>query len=129
MAFQIARARMLYRAADVGIPALAPSGRIATLAASRLYAGILCEIEALNYDVFQRRAHVSTPGRLRALPRIATTFARMSVPVSGSQSFTRAATQMHALVSESPDARPIAEPLAPHSQPLAAPHPEVPSYG
>ena len=54
MAFQIRRARALYAAASPGIRALSPSGQITTLAASRLYAGILSEIESLEYDVFPK---------------------------------------------------------------------------
>jgi phytoene synthase len=79
MAFQIARARALYTEARRGIPALVPSGRLTTLAASRLYAGILTEIEALDYDVFRSRARVSSARKLRALPGIATAFLALSL--------------------------------------------------
>jgi phytoene synthase len=64
MAYQVGRARLLYASALRGVPALAPSGRATTLAASRLYAGILDEIEAMDYDVFRGRAMV--PGRRKA---------------------------------------------------------------
>lgn len=64
MAYQVGRARLLYASALRGVPALAPSGRATTLAASRLYAGILDEIEAMDYDVFRGRAVV--PGRRKA---------------------------------------------------------------
>lgn len=61
MAYQVGRARVLYASALRGVSALSPSGRATTLAAARLYAGILDEIEARNYDVFSARAVV--PGR------------------------------------------------------------------
>ncbi len=80
MAFQIARARALYRSAHQGIRALAPSGRFTTLAASTLYSGILTEIERLDYAVFNTRAHVSSPRKMRALPGITAAFVRLSLP-------------------------------------------------
>jgi phytoene synthase len=79
MTFQIRRARDLYASALRGVPALAPSGRFATLAAARLYAGILNEIELLDYDVFRARARVSSSKKLRSLPRVATSFTRLSL--------------------------------------------------
>ena len=77
MDFEIARARALYTDARRGMAALAPSGRLTTLAASRLYAGILTEIEAINYDVYRRRAHVSSTRKLGALPGVAATFVHL----------------------------------------------------
>jgi phytoene synthase len=82
MAFQIERARTLYVEARRGIAALLPSGRFTTLAAAHLYAGILTEIEAHDYDVFRTRARVSSAHKLRALPRIAALFVGMSVSPS-----------------------------------------------
>lgn len=79
IAFQVNRARALYDESMCGMRALIPSGRFTTLAASRLYAGILSEIEAMNYDVFQTRAHVSTSRKVRALPGVAATFVRLSL--------------------------------------------------
>lgn len=70
MAFQIDRARGLYSEAERGIPALDFPGRLASLAASRFYAGILREIENQNYDVFAKRAHVSTRRKLRSVPGV-----------------------------------------------------------
>jgi phytoene synthase len=70
MEFQVIRARALYASAARGIPALAPSGRAATLAASRLYAGILDEIEVLDYDVFQRRAYVPSGRKARIMANV-----------------------------------------------------------
>ena len=78
LAFEIARARTLYADARRGLPALSPSGRLTALAGSELYASILTRIEEMDYDVLDTRAHVSTRRKLRALPGIATTFARLS---------------------------------------------------
>jgi phytoene synthase len=80
IAFQIDRARALYADARRGVPALAPSGRLATLAASRLYAGILTEIEEMNYDVFRARAHVSSARKVRAVPAITASFVQVALP-------------------------------------------------
>jgi phytoene synthase len=71
MRFQVVRARALYASAARGIPSLAPSGRAATLAASRLYAGILDEIEMLDHDVFQRRAYVPSGRKARIMVNVA----------------------------------------------------------
>ncbi len=79
MQFQISRARELYDEARPGIPALPPASRLTTLAASHFYSGILCEIEALNYDVFSARAHVSSSKKVRSLPTIAASFVHMTV--------------------------------------------------
>jgi phytoene synthase len=79
MAFEIERARELYARAMLGVPSLCPSGRLTTLAASRLYAGILGEIERMDYDVFRDRARVPTRRKLGGLGRVVVTFARMSV--------------------------------------------------
>lgn len=79
MAFQVARARGIYRDALAGVPALIPSGRLATLAAARLYAGILDEIEAMDHDVFQGRAFVPTSRKARLLAGASASVARMSV--------------------------------------------------
>lgn len=66
MKFQIARARDFYRRSEAGIPALAPDGSQLTVWLMRMvYGGILEEIERQSYDVFSRRAAVSTPRKLR----------------------------------------------------------------
>jgi phytoene synthase len=70
MRFQIARNRQLYAEAMPGIRLLAPGGRLAIQAAAELYQGILGAIEANNYDVFTRRAHLSGRGKLGRLPGI-----------------------------------------------------------
>lgn len=68
MRFQIARNRRLYEEAWPGIGALNPDGRMAIAAAAGLYRAILDDIEAHDYDVFSRRAHVPTGRKLRLLP-------------------------------------------------------------
>ena len=66
MRFQIARARRLYTEAMPGIALLHPDGRFAVTAAAMLYKGILDDIETHDFNVFDRRAHV-TRGRKMAL--------------------------------------------------------------
>lgn len=68
MRFQIARNRTLYEEAWPGIGTLHPEGRMAIATAAGVYRAILDDIEAHDYDVFNRRAHVSTWGKLRLLP-------------------------------------------------------------
>lgn len=70
MRFQINRNRRLYAEAMPGIAKLHPSGRYAIAAAAELYRAILDDIEAHDGDVFSRRAHLSTWGKLRRLPGI-----------------------------------------------------------
>jgi 15-cis-phytoene synthase len=70
MRFQIARARRLYEEAQPGIALLNQDGRLAVTAAAELYRAILRDIETHDYDVFSRRAHVNTWGKVRRLPGI-----------------------------------------------------------
>jgi phytoene synthase len=70
MRFQIERVNHLYDEASAGIALLNKDGRFAIGAATKLYRAILNDIEAHNYDVFNRRAYVGTVGKLRRLPRI-----------------------------------------------------------
>jgi phytoene synthase len=67
MRFQIKRNRRLYVEAWPGIQMLNEDGRFAIAAAGDLYRRILDDIEAHDYDVFTRRARVSTPRKLLAL--------------------------------------------------------------
>jgi phytoene synthase len=68
MRFQIDRARRAYAESEQGIPFLiGAASRLTVRVMGRLYGGILDEIERLDYDVFQTRAHVSTPRKLRLL--------------------------------------------------------------
>lgn len=60
----IRRARELYAAADLGIPRLPPHARRAIRLSRILYSGILDRIEAQGYDVFSRRASVSTARKI-----------------------------------------------------------------
>jgi phytoene synthase len=68
MQFQIQRTHRLYDEAWPGIGLLAPEGRLAIAAAAEFYRGILADIEAHDYNVFTRRAHVTKWGKLRRLP-------------------------------------------------------------
>jgi phytoene synthase len=70
MQFQIGRARRLYHEAWPGIALLDRQGRFSVMAAAELYGGILSEIEALDYNVFSRRAHLSATDKLLRLPGI-----------------------------------------------------------
>jgi phytoene synthase len=74
MSFQIGRARALYAEAAPGISSLASAGRLATLTA-----GILTEIERLDYDVFRTRARVSTSRKLLAMPTVTAGFVSRSM--------------------------------------------------
>lgn len=70
MRFQIERVRRLYDEAMPGIALLDADGRFAIAAAATLYRAILNDIEAHDYDVFHRRAHVASWDKLRRLPGI-----------------------------------------------------------
>jgi 15-cis-phytoene synthase len=67
MRFQVERNRRLYAEAWPGIELLSSDGRFAIAAAGDLYRRILDDIEAHDYDVFTRRARVSTPRKLLGL--------------------------------------------------------------
>ena len=70
MRAQISRNRQLYHQALPGVALLHPEGRFSIQAAAELYQAILDDIEAHDFDVFQRRASVSPLGKLRRLPGI-----------------------------------------------------------
>lgn len=63
--FQIARVRDLQATAEAGIQYLDPISRPCIRAASELYCGIVDEIEANGYDIFNKRATTSQWRRLR----------------------------------------------------------------
>ncbi|MEY2814909.1 MAG: hypothetical protein RIS05_657 [Actinomycetota bacterium] len=63
--FQIERVRSLQRQADAGIELLHPTSRPCIRAASELYCGIVDEVEAIGYDIFNKRAKTSTARRIR----------------------------------------------------------------
>jgi phytoene synthase len=70
MRFQVERARGYYREATGGVPLLATlSGRLTVRVMGRLYGGILEEIEAIDYNVLERRAFVPTSRKLALLAR------------------------------------------------------------
>jgi phytoene synthase len=70
MAFQIVRARQLYAEAMPGLMLLERRGRVAVAAAAELYRAILDDIEAHDYDVFSRRAHISNRQKAVRIPGI-----------------------------------------------------------
>ena len=70
MRFQIARNRQLYAEAMPGIGMLARQGQFAIAASAELYQAILEDIEANDYDVFTKRAHISGSEKLKRLPSI-----------------------------------------------------------
>ncbi len=70
MKFQIERNHRLYEESWPGIALLDADGRFAIAAATELYRSILNDIEAYDYNVFDRRAHLSMVGKLSRLPRI-----------------------------------------------------------
>ena len=63
--FQIARVRQLQAEAAPGIDLLQATSRPCIRAASELYCGIVDEVEAIGYDIFNKRAKTSTARRLR----------------------------------------------------------------
>lgn len=77
--YQIARVRDLQDKAEAGIQYLDPISRPCIRAASELYCGIVDEIEANGYDIFNKRATTSTWRRARVagIAFIQTLFLRM----------------------------------------------------
>ncbi len=70
MRFQIERARALYAESWQGIRMLEREGQMAIAAASDFYSAILDDIEAHDYDVFTRRAHLGAWGKMRRVPAL-----------------------------------------------------------
>ena len=70
MKFQIDRTRQLYEASWEGVKMLEREGQFAIGAASVFYQGILDEIEKNDYDVFTRRASLSTWGKATRIPAL-----------------------------------------------------------
>lgn len=68
MRFQVERTRRIYAEAWPGIAMLQREGQMAIAAAATFYRAILDDIEAHDYDVFSRRAHVGKWGKLRRVP-------------------------------------------------------------
>jgi phytoene synthase len=69
LAFEIARARDLYRRAAPGIDLVHPTSRDCLRTALTLYSGILDEIERADYDVFGSRIAVPVRRRARVAAR------------------------------------------------------------
>ena len=67
MRFEIARAHQLYEEAWPGIGLLQADSRLAIAAAAAIYRSILHKIEAINFDVFERRAYVPLAEKLLTL--------------------------------------------------------------
>lgn len=69
LAAQIVRVRKWQREADAGIDLLHPTSRPCIRAASELYCGIVDEVEAIDFQIFTKRAKTSMVRRLSvALP-------------------------------------------------------------
>jgi 15-cis-phytoene synthase len=70
MRFEIARARRMYNDAAGGLCWLAGDGsRLTVSAIATIYSGILTAIERNGYDVFRRRADLTTAQKFRRLPQ------------------------------------------------------------
>jgi phytoene synthase len=70
MKFQIDRTRQLYAESWPGIKMLEREGQLAIGAASVFYQGILDEIEARDYNVFDGRASLSALGKISRIPAL-----------------------------------------------------------
>ncbi len=71
MKHQINRAKEYYSSADEGIKFLTDDGsRSTVMMMSKIYSGILNEIEAGNYDVFSKRHYVRTTKKIAAAVRM-----------------------------------------------------------
>jgi phytoene synthase len=77
--FEIATAGEHYAAAAPGIPLLNPGSQACMRTAFRLYAAILDEVAAADYDVFARRATV--PNRRRAAVAVRSLLTRPGTPI------------------------------------------------
>jgi phytoene synthase len=76
MKFEVERCRELYASADKGIAMLPPRSARCIRAARVLYSRILERIEAQRYDVFSKRASVSTVQK-------ALMVGRLLIPIGG----------------------------------------------
>ncbi|KAL7135357.1 hypothetical protein ABFS83_11G089400 [Erythranthe nasuta] len=82
---QIARARKFFDDAESGVTELSAASRWPVWASLLLYRQILDEIEANDYNNFTRRAYVSKPKKILALPLA---YAKSLVPPSSKPSST-----------------------------------------
>lgn len=90
MRFEIQRARDYYARSIPAIAALKPDGRIAVGAAAMLYGGILDKIVENDFDVFNKRAHLTLREKLQRMPGIIWTV-RQLPPFTGKQGETSGA--------------------------------------
>jgi phytoene synthase len=70
MRFQIGRVCRLYAESWPGLALLSRQGRLAIAAAADFYSAILQDIEANDYNVFDRRAHLSGWAKARRVPSL-----------------------------------------------------------
>jgi len=77
MRFEIQRARAYYARSIPAIAALKPDGRVAVGAAAILYRGILDKIVENDFDVFNKRAFLSSREKLRRMPHVLWTIRRL----------------------------------------------------
>jgi phytoene synthase len=75
--FEMDRADALYDGSIPGIRLLRADGRLAVGAAAILYRGILGKIHLNDYDVFNRRAHLTNSEKMQRLPGIYMQIRRM----------------------------------------------------
>jgi 15-cis-phytoene synthase len=68
MRFQIDRACRLYAESWPGLALLSRRGQLAIAAAAEFYSAILQDIEAHDYNVFSRRAHLTGWAKIRRVP-------------------------------------------------------------
>jgi 15-cis-phytoene synthase len=78
MRFEMDRADALYDDGLRGLNYLKADGRLAVAAAAMLYRGILGKIHLNDYDVFNRRAHLTNSEKVQRLPGILLQMRRMS---------------------------------------------------
>lgn len=69
MRFQVERARSYYAMAEKGIPMLSKESQIPVYLAHFNYARILDRIEAMDYQVYTRRAYLSSMEKMAVLPK------------------------------------------------------------
>jgi phytoene synthase len=79
IAYEVSKAREHYALAAPGIPLLSPGSQACMRTAFELYAGILDEVAAADYDVFTRRATV--PHRRRATVAVRSLMTRAGTPM------------------------------------------------
>jgi phytoene synthase len=70
MRFQIERTRQLYQEAWPGVKMLEREGQFTIGAAAIFYQGILDAIEANDYDVFNKRAHLNLSEKIARIPAL-----------------------------------------------------------